>query len=240
MNTQSAALSAHDLCVNLGGTPILHTINLTVSHGEVLALLGANGSGKSTLLRTLVGILPPTSGTACIRGIPAVQRAAHRDLGYVPQTTGETGNIAATAAETVATGLLGPSRWRASLRNPRIAAALDDVGMSHLASQPVTEMSGGQRQRIHIARALVRSPAILVLDEPFTGVDLDTQKSIADLLTQWHAWGTTIVTVLHELGPLADLVTRKVTLDAGSVISDRMIPATLSASAPDTIGTPSP
>lgn len=216
----SPVICAEDVHVHLGGTSVLHDVDLTVHRGELVALLGANGSGKSTLLRSLVGILPLDSGSIELFGAPVADRSVHARLGYVPQYAAEPGTIPATARELVATGLLGPKRWFSRSKDPRIDALLADLGLTALADRPVNQMSGGQRQRVMIARALVRSPELLVLDEPFSGVDLATQEQLAVLLRRLVARGTTIVVVLHELGVLGADISRAVVLDHGHVIHD--------------------
>lgn len=206
--------------VSLGGQRVLHGVDLRIGPGELVALLGANGSGKSTLLRAAAGILPLESGSAQLFGEPVQHSLAHDHLGYVPQDSAAGGSIPATAQETVASGLLGARRWWPSRRDPRIVKALEQVGMSDLASRPITRMSGGQRRRVMIARALVRSPELLVLDEPFSGVDLPTQDLISQLFRELSAAGTSILVVLHETGPLTGDIHRAVVLDHGHVVHD--------------------
>ncbi|ASK64651.1 ABC transporter ATP-binding protein [Brachybacterium avium] len=206
--------------VDRGGQRVLHDVDLRIEHGELVALLGANGSGKSTLLRAVVGVLPLAAGSARLFGAPVQRGTAHDRLGYVPQESAETGSIPATARETVASGLLGARSWWPSTRDPRVMAALEAVGMADLAGRPVTRMSGGQRRRVMIARALVRDPQLLVLDEPFSGVDVPTQELVAELFRELSAAGTTILVVLHETGPLAGDIRRAVVLDHGHVIHD--------------------
>jgi len=206
--------------VSLGGAPVLHGVDLRIEPGELVALLGANGSGKSTLLRTAIGLYTPQDGTARLWGTPAHRPQAHDRLGYVPQDSPDAGSIPATARETVATGLLGTRRWLLRPRDPRVMRALTQVGIAHLADRPITRMSGGQRRRVMIARALVRDPELLVLDEPFAGVDLTTQDAIAALFRELSAAGTTILVVLHELGPMTGDIRRAVVLDHGRVVHD--------------------
>ena len=206
--------------VSRAGQRVLHDIDLSIERGELVALLGANGSGKSTLLRAAVGVLPLESGTAHLLGRPVSQGRAHDGLGYVPQESADTGSIPATARETVASGLLSARRWWPSARDPRVDAALEAVGMADLAGRPITRMSGGQRRRVMIARALVRDPELLVLDEPFSGVDVPTQQLIADLFRELSARGTTLLVVLHETGPLTDDISRAVVLDHGRMVHD--------------------
>ncbi|MFC0674216.1 metal ABC transporter ATP-binding protein [Brachybacterium hainanense] len=206
--------------VTLGAQRVLHGVDLRVEEGELVALLGANGSGKSTLLRSVVGVLPLDSGSAQLFRHDVTTRAAHRQLGYVPQHAVESGNIPATAREAVATGLLGPRSWFPRSRDLRVGALLSDVGLGDLVDRPVTEMSGGQRQRVMIARALVREPSFLVLDEPFSGVDVASRELITALFRRLHERGRTILVVLHDLGELEQDITRTVILEGGRVVYD--------------------
>lgn len=213
-------IETRDLSVTLGATPVLHDVDLRIEAGEMVALLGANGSGKSTLLRAVLGVEPPTAGSARLFGEPARRGSAHDRLGYVPQDTPGAGSIPATARETVTSGLLCSHSWFPRRRDPRVMEALEAVGLADLADRPVPRMSGGQRRRVMIARALVRRPELLVLDEPFAGIDLATQDQVAALFRDLAAEGTTMLVVLHETGALAGDLTRAVVLDQGRVVHD--------------------
>lgn len=220
------AIRAAGLHVELGGTTILHHVDLTVPTGEVVALLGANGSGKSTLVRTAVGVVPFQRGTVELLGAPLGRTVPWERIGYVPQRVSATSGIPATATEVVVSGTIGGRR----LLPPRDARrraldALDAIGLADHAHRAVRELSGGQQQRVLIARALVREPDLLVLDEPVAGVDLPSQEIFARALTRLAQRGTTVLVVLHELGALAPLVRRAVVLRHGRVVHDGAPPS---------------
>lgn len=224
--TSEGVIEARGLHFRAGASHILRGIDLTVDQGEVVALLGANGSGKSTLVRALVGINVPTEGTVRLFGEPlwAGRRGAAIDwsrIGYVPQRAGAGGGIPSTVQEVVASGLLHgrrlrlPRGWR-----ERVEAALEQVGLADRVHDPVHHLSGGQQQRILIARALVREPDLLVLDEPVAGVDVASQEAFAATMKRLVDGGLTVLVVLHELGELEPLVSRAVVLRHGKVVHD--------------------
>ncbi|MFW7415698.1 metal ABC transporter ATP-binding protein [Demequina sp. SO4-18] len=213
----SLVISARDVRASLGGTPILHSVSLDAHRGEVVALMGGNGSGKSTFVRTLVGAVVPTHGEIRLSGRPLTPHS-RRSLGYVPQRLSAAGGVSATVGEVVASGLLGSRTLRTPRRSrARISDALDTMGIGDLAKRDVTRLSGGQQQRTLIARALVRRPAVLILDEPMAGVDLESQVAFSHALGHLKDEGAAIVIVLHELGAVARHIDRAVVLEHGCV-----------------------
>jgi len=214
----NAAIAAHDLRVSLGGTDILHGVSIAVRPGEVVAVMGGNGSGKSTLVRALVSAIAHSHGVVEIGGTARTPESLAR-VGYVPQRVSATSGVSATALEVVTSGLLGARRWHPGRDAKRRAiVALDALGIGPLATQDVSTLSGGQQQRVLIARALVRKPSILILDEPMAGVDVPSQEALAHTLADAKASGTAIIIVLHELGALAPLIDHAIVLDAGCVV----------------------
>lgn len=212
-----AALTAHGVRVRLGGHEILHGVDLEAHPGEAVAIMGGNGSGKSTLVRSIVGAIPMAAGDVTVFGRPRT-RLSSRRIGYVPQRASAGGGVSATAREVVTSGLLGVGALRAPRdAKTRALAALDDLGVADLAGRDVTSLSGGQQQRVLIARALVRDPDLIILDEPMAGVDVPSQEALAAALTKRRDEGAAIVLVLHELGSLAPLVHHAVVLDQGCV-----------------------
>lgn len=210
-----------DVQVDVGSARLLSDIDLRISAGETVALLGANGSGKSTLVRAMLRIMPASRGSVRLFGASSARATDWDRIGYVPQRVNTGSPVPATAAEVVMTGLLGRRRWwgRPGDR-ARALDALEILGVADQANRPFSVLSGGQAQRVVIARALVREPELIVLDEPLAGVDVLTQMALARTLAQMHERGRTIVMVLHELGPFADLLDRTVVLSAGRIAHD--------------------
>jgi zinc transport system ATP-binding protein len=210
--------------VDLGARPVLGRVSLAVHRGEVVALLGANGSGKSTLVRTIVGLVPVTSGSVRLFGVPLRRFRDWHRLGFVPQRMAAASGVPATVAEVVATGRLAHRRsWlrrTSAIDRAVVTQALETVGMADRMHDSVARLSGGQQQRVLIARALAAEPEVLILDEPMAGVDLPIQQAFADALRALIARGTTILLVAHELGALEPLITRAVVLRHGVVVHD--------------------
>ena len=223
--TSQLPLDVSHLNVTLGASHILHDVSVSVAAGETVALLGSNGSGKSTLVRAALGIVPPTAGIIRLYGqdISRSHAVEWDRLGYVPQRVSAASGVPATALEVVRSGLLGPKRlWSDRGRQAKLAAleALDAVDLADRAGDHVQVFSGGQAQRVLIARALIRKPDLLILDEPLAGIDHDSRETLASILGRLHERGVTIITVLHEMGELEELVQRAVVLRDGRVIHD--------------------
>ena len=219
----TAVVQVTGASVSYDGRPALHDVDLAVTRGEVVAVLGANGSGKSTLIRTLLGLVPLTSGSVELFGVPLRQFSDWPRIGYVPQRVGAATGVPATVREVVTTGRLPRMRrLRPATGADRAAVdrALEVVGLADLADASVATLSGGQQQRVLIARALTCGPELLVLDEPTSGVDLESQRALADALRVLVGDGLTVVNVAHELGPMHALVRRAVTLADGHVLHD--------------------
>jgi zinc transport system ATP-binding protein len=212
-------ISLTDTAAELGGRPVLRGVDLTVRPGEVVALLGANGSGKSTAVRVTVGQVPVTAGAAALFGTPVRRFRDWARVGYVPQRSTAAGGVPATVREIVSAGRLARRRLRPLGREDRAAVdrALELVGLADRAGESVNALSGGQHQRVLIARALTGEPDVLIMDEPLAGVDLSSQRVLADTLTAQTGRGTAVLLVLHELGPLAPLIDRAVVLAHGRV-----------------------
>ncbi|PBC82314.1 zinc transport system ATP-binding protein [Streptomyces sp. 2224.1] len=207
---------------SLGARPVLRGVDLTVHTGEVVALLGANGSGKSTAVRSVIGQVPLTGGELALFGTPFRRFRAWARIGYVPQRTTAAGGVPATVGEVVTAGRLARTKLGILRKADRAAVhhALELVGMADRAKDSVNALSGGQHQRVLIARALAGEPDLLIMDEPMAGVDLASQEVLASALREQVGRGTTVLLVLHELGPLEPLIDRAVVLRDGCVVHD--------------------
>ncbi|HJQ04077.1 MAG TPA: ABC transporter ATP-binding protein [Nocardioides sp.] len=204
--------------VAAGGRLLISDVDLRVEDGDFIALMGPNGSGKSTLVRALTGLRPLAAGSLRLFGEPVDRFKDWPRLGYVPQRVNASSGIPTSVWEVVASGRLGRrGLFRPLSRADRrvIGSALETVGLSNRATDPVTDLSGGQQQRAYIARALAGEPDLFFLDEPTAGVDLPNQQVLADTLGMLKEQGRTIVLVAHELGPLAGLVDRTVVMRDG-------------------------
>lgn len=205
----------------------LADVDLQIEAGEVVAVLGANGSGKSTLVRALVGLTPLASGQLELFGEPLDRFSDWPRIGYVPQRMGASTGVPATVQEVVATGRLALRGLRPmrAVDRAAIAEAIEAVGLTGRTKDAVASLSGGQQQRVLIARALTCGPDLLVLDEPTSGVDADSQHALAVTLRALVERGATVLLVAHELGQMHPLVTRAVTLADGRVLHDGAPPA---------------
>jgi manganese/iron transport system ATP-binding protein len=200
------ALRYAGVSVGYHGTPVLTGVDLTLDAGRRLVLAGPNGAGKSTLIRSILGLAPVLTGTAEVLG--AAPGTARDRCGYVPQAGELDPDFPITAGQVV---LMGRYRrigwWRPTGAADRRAArdALDRVGLADLARRRFGVLSGGQRQRVLLARALAAEPDLLLLDEPFNGVDVVSQEAIVAVLRELSAAGTALVLSTHDLTLARDL-----------------------------------
>ena len=171
-------------CVNFSGQPVLENIGLELQQGEIVTLVGPNGSGKTTLVRVLLGLLPLDSGQ--------VWRAPKLRIGYMPQKLA----VHATLPLTVKRFLqLVPG-----VKTPDIVSALEETGALKVLNSPLQRISGGELQRVLLARALLRKPQLLVLDEPVQGVDVNGQLELYNLISQLRErYGCGVLMVSHDL-----------------------------------------
>jgi manganese transport system ATP-binding protein len=188
--------------VRYGGTPALEGADLTIAPGRVHGLIGMNGSGKSTLFKTLMGLVRPDAGTVeLFGGDPAAARKAGR-VAYAPQSEDIDQSFPVSIRDIVAMGRynrLGPTRRLRAEDHAAVDAALERTELTELADRQIGQLSGGQRKRAFIARGLAQGAELLLLDEPFAGVDKRTEATITALLRALAAEGRTILVSTHDL-----------------------------------------
>jgi zinc transport system ATP-binding protein len=205
------------------GSTVLRDVDLAVAPGEFVAVAGPNGGGKTTLVRIALGLERPSAGTAQLFGEPAHSFSRRSALAYLAQRAQLGTDAPATVSEVVAAGRLAAGRLLGPLRGTDrtiVAEAIDRVGLAAVADKPLAQLSGGQQQRAFIAKALAGEPALLVLDEPTTGVDAEAQEALAALLERLHReLQVTVLYISHEFGAVERFVERLV-LVRGAILFD--------------------
>lgn len=201
-------IEAEHIFFHYGKEEVLQDISFVLMQGDYVGLVGGNGSGKTTLLRILLGLQRPTRGSGKLFGTPLGDFREWQKIGYVPQNVfrGDL-NFPATVEEVVESGHLR-ARRTASCRFRsgacvEVERALERAGITHLMKKRIGELSGGERQRVFIARALVSEPALLILDEPTTGIDAATEEKFYAFLEELNRSGMTIILVSHDLEAIA-------------------------------------
>lgn len=199
-NEKVFALKIEQLSVNYDKTPVLWDIYCTVPVGKLVGVIGPNGAGKSTLLKTLLGMTHPLSGRIEFFGYP-YKKVRHR-VAYVPQRSSVDWDFPITAFEVVLMGRygkLGFFKWPKASDKKAAFHALEMVGMLPFADRQISQLSGGQQQRLFIARALLQDADLYLMDEPFAGVDIATEKAIIALMDKLKVQGKTLLVVHHDL-----------------------------------------
>ena len=191
----TTALSVSGLSFAYRDSLVLREVTLDLPQGVVLGVIGPNGAGKSTLLKAVVGLLKPAKGTVACFGQPL--QKVRRRVGYMRPVS-----------DVVLMGTYGGLGWfrRPGTKERDVAAAaLRRVGIPHLAHRPISQLSGGERQRTFLARLLAQQPDLLLLDEPFAGVDAASQEAITSVLHELRDEGRTVVIVHHDLATVPTL-----------------------------------
>ncbi|KAB1645343.1 ABC transporter ATP-binding protein [Gulosibacter chungangensis] len=183
-----------------GHTPASADLNLQIREGEALALVGPNASGKSTLLKSMVGLVDPIGGWMQVLGTSG--RRAAREIGYMPQTDEIDPEFPISLRQVVTMGRfrkLGPLRWPGKTDRQTVDAALERVNLTEHAHKRFGDLSGGQQQRGLLARALVTNPKLLLLDEPFNGLDTTSRQQLMQTLRELREEGVGIAVSTHDL-----------------------------------------
>lgn len=195
-----AALEAHQLNVNYDKTPVLWDISFKVPQAHLVGIVGPNGAGKSTLIQAALGLIKPISGKIEFFGSPL--KDVRKRIAYVPQRQSVDWDFPITVKELVLMGRfgqLGVFKWPRKADWAAAERYLEMVGMMPYADRQISQLSGGQQQRVFIARALLQEADVYLMDEPFAGIDLATEKLIINILRQLKTEGKTVFVVHHDL-----------------------------------------
>jgi len=221
----SEVVGLDHVSMDYGRARVLDDVTFTIEAGEFVGIIGPNGSGKTTLLRLVLGLASPSAGSIRLFGMAPGAFREWRRIGYVPQRTTFDAALPVRVDEVVTTGLVASrSRFRRNGVAPRrlVSDALALVGMAERAADRVGALSAGQQQRVLIARALVSSPDLLILDEPTGGIDAETQTSFHALLQHLNRErGVTMILVSHDIGVVAREVTKLACLNRRVIFCGR-------------------
>jgi manganese/zinc/iron transport system ATP- binding protein len=230
--TAPPALELRRLTVSYGARPVLWDVDASFPAGALSAIVGPNGAGKSTLLKAALGLIPSDAGQALVDGQPI--GAVRERIAYVPQRDAVDWDFPITVREVVEMGRYPRVGW--FRRVPRgdgaiVERCLERVGMSAYAGRQIGQLSGGQRQRVFIARALAQEAPLLLMDEPFAGVDARTEASILRLLGELRDEGRAVVVVHHDLGTVRGAFDQALLLNVRAIaqgpVGEVLTPATL-------------
>ncbi|KJF24832.1 ABC transporter [Rhodococcus sp. ACPA4] len=211
----SEAIRVENVSVHYGDVHALEHVDLTLNSGSVCGLIGMNGSGKSTLFKVIMGMIKPDSGSVRIAGIEAVVARKKGYVGYVPQSEDVDWSFPISVRDVVMMGRYGHMGFT---RRPRradrdaVAHALERVQLTEFADRQIGQLSGGQKKRAFVARGIAQDASILLLDEPFAGVDKRSEATISTLLRELAADGRSILVSTHDLHAVPKLCDEAVLL----------------------------
>lgn len=217
-----AGISAQNVTVTYrNGHTALRDASFSIPQGTVTALVGVNGAGKSTLFKAIMGFVPAAVGTIELLGMPVKQALRQNIVAYVPQSEEVDWAFPVLVEDVVMMGRyghMGILRRPGAIDRQRVDEALDRVGMSDYRHRQIGELSGGQRKRVFLARALAQEGQVILLDEPFTGVDVKTEDQIVKLLGELRSEGRVMLVSTHNLGSVPEFCDRTV-LVKGTILA---------------------
>lgn len=211
------SIAVRDLSVTYSnGFTAVRDASFELGAGTICALVGVNGSGKSTIFKAIMGFVKPSAGEVRLCGLPVDEAVAESIVAYVPQSEDVDWNFPVLVESVVMMGRYGHMNFlRVPSRTDRrkVDEALERVGMSDYRTRQIGELSGGQKKRVFLARALAQEGRIILLDEPFTGIDVTTEAAIIDLLRELRADGHLMLVSTHNLGTVPDYCDQVVLID---------------------------
>ena len=220
--TPLPGIIAHHVTVTYrNGHTALHDASFEIPTGTITALVGVNGAGKSTLFKAIMGFVPAARGEISVLGMPVKAALERNIVAYVPQSEEVDWSFPVLVEDVVMMGRYGHMGF---FRRPRasdhaaVADALDRVNMTEYRHRQIGELSGGQRKRVFLARALAQEGQVILLDEPFTGVDVQTEDAIIALLRDLRDEGRVILVSTHNLGSVPEFCDRTI-LVKGTVLA---------------------
>lgn len=212
--TTPTGITARDVTVTYrNGHTALRDASFSIPTHTITALVGVNGAGKSTLFKAIMGFVPPARGAITVLDMPVGAALARNSVAYVPQSEEVDWTFPVLVADVVMMGRYGHMgffRRPAARDHAAVADALARVGMTAYASRQIGELSGGQRKRVFLARALAQQARVILLDEPFTGVDVQTEEAIIVLLRDLRDDGAVILVSTHNLGSVSAFCDRTI------------------------------
>jgi manganese/iron transport system ATP-binding protein len=212
-----ASLSVRNVTVTYpSGVTALEDADFDLGPGTICGLVGVNGSGKSTLFKAIMGFIAPRQGEVRINGMAAREALKRGAVAYVPQSEDVDWNVPVLVEDVVMMGRYGHMnllRIPSAKDRRKVDEALERVGMTAYRHHQIGELSGGQKKRVFLARALAQEASVILLDEPFTGVDVKTETAIVDLLRQLRASGHLMLVSTHNLGSVPDFCDHVVLLN---------------------------
>lgn len=211
-------LVVKDLTVSYQEVPVLANINVTFHSGKITGIIGPNGAGKSTLVKSILGLVKKQNGTISYndQSIKTIQK----QIAYVEQRKNLDLTFPISVFDVVLSGTyakLGLFKNPGKLEKKQATNALEQVGLLELKNRQIGELSGGQLQRVFVARAIVQDAQVVILDEPFVGIDLQSERAIMNILHDWQQKGKTIIVVHHDLNKAPQYFDDLVILNHGIV-----------------------
>lgn len=203
------AIRIKNLTVSYGPRPALLDVTVDIEKGLLVGVIGPNGAGKSTMIKAILGFVKKDAGMVDVLGVPAER--SRGVVAYVPQRGAVDWDFPVTVKQVAMMGRYGRIPWYKEPGDDDrkvVAQALEMVRMSDFADRQIGQLSGGQQQRVFMARALAQGSDILLLDEPFAGVDAATERAILDVLDRAKKAGRTLVVVHHDLATAAEYFDR--------------------------------